>query len=713
MDYILQDFCLALKEKNFDTALYNYFVFNRSVLSYILLAIKDDSQLQNILLQLIDGDTDSHSIIIIFLNYVGKNFLGRELDSDKVFLWRPSNVINDINSAQTLDNLVTLCQKDYVYITNNFNHYIKRIITLMYKDFDNNDNTNDDTWANLLETIIQRYCYVNNNKNSYPNLVINSLWYQQLCLIERLLKFIADISRNSQIKDSIIEQLSIKTNNGNSNYDGGNDKMVILNELLNHKIVEETNKNKRLETTIENKEQVIKEKDKVLEQKQQTIIDLQSGIQNTNAKNEKIIKEKDDLYRQSEEEKQDIWGKLNDLNNEYMNIVKDKDIIKQRQIRMKLNTDDIIGDINENFQQIQKQREEQNKNIRDKYELENINLYDEIKKLRDINIELDEKCQKNRDIFEKTKKTNEKYEKDFNSLFKYIIGDDDDDASPHNTKKFDKILNRIEHFENQSMDYKRIKQQLNEATEDIKNYSAVKEKYESILQDIDHIYKNLPPFSSSSSSPPLSGLDMLRSILNYIEKVTNIQQELDKCLYNYSINIDQLTADNHLLKEEINKEKEVKKLEYDNQYYKLFENFKQLETSFEHLSSENNDLKLEIKNLKSDFKKENEYNDQLNKELEMITKKKEYNENSILEQDNVIKGLNNDLMQITQTNSKFIDENQKLKNDLKKQKEMTAELENQLISIYNKLDDINEKEKSLGKMLSTTRHLLDQSNNSY
>ena len=73
MDIMLSRFITEIKEQNYEAALYQYFIMNSSILKQIIMFTKANDALQNILMQLIDGDTDSHSIILLFLRILSDN----------------------------------------------------------------------------------------------------------------------------------------------------------------------------------------------------------------------------------------------------------------------------------------------------------------------------------------------------------------------------------------------------------------------------------------------------------------------------------------------------------------------------------------------------------------------------------------------------------------------------------------------------------------
>ena len=186
----------AFNNFNYNQILNLYLELLKSILHTIL--IHSNDKLKDIITNLINNETNIHNIIIYSIQILKENQFSVETYSEI----NSKSIINNINNLSNSQDILTFIKKmnKWLYINCNFKHFLTKIIELNLNEILQNSFLYDN-WNFIYTDIINNH--FNNN-----NLLINSIWYQQLRLIHHLYLIINENANKEKEFKKILDNIN-------------------------------------------------------------------------------------------------------------------------------------------------------------------------------------------------------------------------------------------------------------------------------------------------------------------------------------------------------------------------------------------------------------------------------------------------------------------------------------------------------------------------
>ena len=368
----------AFVNMDYNEALNLYSECLQSILHKILIYTKDNTNMKENITNLINNETNIHTIIINAIQIL----------KEQSFSSSPTPIVEakiltkkSIATLSNADDVLKFIEnmKQWLYFNCNFKHFLVKIIDLNVGDLINNRTSSENIrrWKIVYDNIINNY--QNNSNNLY---LINTIWFQQLRIIY-FLYFLID-SKNISIT---------ATTTSSSNENSHN----IQQQMINNDLI----------TKIEMKEKEIEKlKQSYDELKANTIAKENENIRvyQTNKDLQTKMMEIEQSFSELKNANFELYSKNQEIN---------KEIIELRNTNSELNSKnrEIIELRNTNYE-LNSKNQEINKEI---IELRNIN-YELNSKNQEVNNKLNESDIENNKMLKK----NEEIEKNNNELDKTL-----------------------------------------------------------------------------------------------------------------------------------------------------------------------------------------------------------------------------------------------------------------------------------------------------
>ena len=177
--------CHEVRNNNFDSAIQQYSIFFQKLLAALFHENRNGKAIGQVLLEIINGDTNYHSVIVHFLYFMKSN--------DKKYV-TTQDCKNRIRKEKKVEGLLE-CQKNnapYIFLPPNFNVYLSHSLNVAITDLHGALGNNN---ASLSEDFLYNYSQLFANAlNGYSQCSLNmhtenTIWLQELHLIALLYRY--------------------------------------------------------------------------------------------------------------------------------------------------------------------------------------------------------------------------------------------------------------------------------------------------------------------------------------------------------------------------------------------------------------------------------------------------------------------------------------------------------------------------------------------
>ena len=312
-----------LSEKEYNTALNTYSELLQNILTTILAKTIDYDDIQSIITNLINNETNIHAIIVYTIQMLNEKNLHGHINTS---LFDDKSLVVNISQINNVKEALLFIRKNqkYLYSNCNFKNFLIKIIELNLRDFFLNTMNKENVfnWKTIFEEIINNYQY--NGNNIY---LVNTIWYQELKIIYALYSLVNNgilytENDNNQKNASfnILNDEIEKLRSTNKHYIEENNKLEANNSSTNDKLQKYIEENNYFKDELENYNQQNTQEllltQNEIEKYKKEIAELKEEGKNKSLIQEKMIKENTTLKYEKELMEKSLLENKNRLNEE-------------------------------------------------------------------------------------------------------------------------------------------------------------------------------------------------------------------------------------------------------------------------------------------------------------------------------------------------------------------------------------------------------------